>query len=122
MRGNSAWRILFLLCACVFTANRAVPCSAQSDSGHIVEGTVRDSSGAVVPNAAVVLRSLANDEVLQRTITDNEGSFRFAAVPPGEYVVRASVLSQREISSDGFEVGSRLKLELRTHQEERPQT
>src|SRR5678816_1016473 len=45
-----------------------------------VEGTVKDSNGAVVPNATVRIQGNAFD----RTVTsDSEGFFRVQQVPPG---------------------------------------
>jgi len=63
------------LFACFFLA-LTLPClSAQTIA---VEGTVRDTSGAVVGNASVVLRSGSYQTIAQ---TDASGHFIFAAVP-----------------------------------------
>ena len=69
----------------------------QETTGNI-EGTVRDSAGAVVPNVAVTIASAkgsvgsaATNSVtvgFRRTITtDEEGFFRVLQVPPGTYDV-----------------------------------
>ena len=49
-------------------------------------GTVYDSSGAVVPNANVTLKNEASGDT-RRTVSNGEGYFTFAAVPPGSYTV-----------------------------------
>lgn len=51
-------------------------------------GTVKDSTGALVPGAAVTVRNL--DTALTRTENSGAaGSFRFVALPVGSYEVRA---------------------------------
>ena len=60
---------------------------AQFDTGSIV-GTVRDTSGAVIPNATVTLTSSATGlSVTKRT--DAEGNYEFFTVRPGIYLVTA---------------------------------
>jgi hypothetical protein len=51
-----------------------------------VQGTVRDSSGAVLPGASVRLRDLATDIVSQSTTTVG-GFYRFNSLPIGRYSV-----------------------------------
>lgn len=69
--------------------------SAQERAGGI-EGTVRDPSGAVVPNAQVTIASSASSPGARpdvtigfnRTVTsDDNGFFRVLEVPPGFYTV-----------------------------------
>lgn len=63
---------------------------AQDRFGEI-EGTVRDATGAVIPNATVTIRG----DSFSRTVQANAvGYFRVLAVPPGSYAVVAS--------ADGF--------------------
>ena len=52
-----------------------------------LEGTVRDSSGAVIPGAAVVVRNLSTNQA-RTTQTDGEGSFHAEALAVGSYEVR----------------------------------
>lgn len=69
--------IIFCLSAIVF---------GQERTGTI-EGTVKDQSGAVIPNATVVVTGNA----FNRTVTTNEdGFFRLQQVPPGTYKVEVS--------------------------------
>jgi hypothetical protein len=71
----------------------------QEQTGNI-EGTVKDPTGAVVPNITVTIRNLTSSsdasgttstgtsQGFNRTVTgDNEGFFRVLQVPPGVYVV-----------------------------------
>src|SRR4051812_23942086 len=68
---------------------------AQERAGGI-EGTVRDPSGAVVPNTPVTIASVASSSGARpdvtigfnRTVTtDDNGFFRVLEVPPGFYTV-----------------------------------
>jgi hypothetical protein len=90
-RGSAIWVILLVLCfgcATVF---------AQETTGGL-EGTVKDSQGALVPNVTVTVSTAKSSAAgttttgvgaaFTRTITTNdEGFFRLLQVPPGTYVV-----------------------------------
>jgi hypothetical protein len=52
-----------------------------------LEGTVKDSSGAAIPSAAVVARNTLTNQV-RTTVTDAEGSFHVQALAVGSYEVR----------------------------------
>jgi hypothetical protein len=63
------------------------PAFAQFRSG--IEGTVTDSSGAVVPGATVTLTNV--DTGITTTVPSNgDGLFRFPSLPPGRYKVSAT--------------------------------
>jgi carboxypeptidase family protein len=71
--------------------------AAQETTGGL-QGTVKDPSGAVVPNAKVVVT--ASTLVGEKSInTDNSGYYRFANLPPGNYTIT--------IAGDGFETAKR---------------
>ena len=61
---------------------------SQNASGSIT-GTVVDRSGAIVPNAKVVLKNDATN-VTRDTLTNGSGVFSFPAVQPGTYTVTIS--------------------------------
>jgi len=60
---------------------------AQLPTGTIL-GTVKDATGAVVPDTAITVRNL---ETSQRRTgkTDSDGAYRFPALPVGRYSVQA---------------------------------
>ena len=58
----------------------------QETTGSL-EGTVKDSSGALVPGATVVIQGNAFRRSVQ---TNEEGNYRVLAVPPGSYNITAS--------------------------------
>src|SRR5579863_9849493 len=68
-----------------------------------LQGTVKDSTGAVVPNAHVVV---AGSSLVGTKATDSDGSgyYRFANLPPGGYTVT--------VTAQGFTVVKRDNLIL----------
>jgi hypothetical protein len=56
------------------------------ETGATLTGTVFDQSGAVVPKASVSLKNEASAD-LRHTVSNAEGYFTFAAVPPGSYTI-----------------------------------
>ena len=80
---------------------------AQIDTGAIV-GTVRDPSGAAIPNATVTITNRATG-VSQSTTTNGAGEYQFSALIPGTYSVKtiASGFGTQENSSVQVDVQSR---------------
>ena len=68
-----------LVCACM------PPAAAQTSNGRIV-GVVTDASGAVVPNAPVVVRNLRTNATFD-TQTSSSGTFTFPELVIGSYEV-----------------------------------
>ena len=67
------------------------PCLAQSTA--MVQGLVTDPSGAVVPNAKIIVRNIATG-FERSTETDSSGNYQVAALPVGVYRV--------EVQASGF--------------------
>src|SRR5437764_142274 len=53
-------------------------------TGASVTGTVRDTTGAIVPGAAVQIRNHATGQAWE-TVTDQRGLFRLQLLPVGDY-------------------------------------
>lgn len=70
------------LVAAALIAAVARPCAAQ-DTG-VIEGTVTDVQGAVLPGATVTLKNTETG-VSRDMVTDAEGKYRFPALGPGTY-------------------------------------
>lgn len=83
------YSILRVLLLALTAALGGADADGQENSRGSVTGVVRDSSGAVVPNAQVTLVN-AQQSVLGATESDAEGRFNFADVPEGTYVVLAT--------------------------------
>lgn len=76
-----------------------VPAFAQVATGTI-NGTVKDTTGAVIPGAKVLLTNQATGD--KRTITSNgDGNFTFAAVPSGDFTVSISAPGFQAFSEKG---------------------
>src|SRR2546423_12538891 len=63
----------------------SAPASAQ-ESGTIL-GVIKDASGSVVPEAAVIIANEDTGQV-RTTTTDTEGSYRVPALVVGRYSIR----------------------------------
>src|SRR4051794_25942933 len=68
------------------SANRL---NAQGSTSATVLGTVTDSAGALVPNAAVRVKNVATDNA-QQVATDGQGRYTIADLPVGTYEAQAS--------------------------------
>src|SRR5581483_6955398 len=77
----SKWLATALTCCCILLT--ASVCRAQTGTGNI-QGTVRDQSGAVVPNAAVTLVRTDTGRRYQG-ITNNSGVYVFPTLELGPY-------------------------------------
>ena len=64
--------------------------TSTNDTGSLA-GVIRDSNGAVVANATVVLSQKEDDTTVAMTQTDANGEYKFAAVPAGEYYIDSYV-------------------------------
>jgi Carboxypeptidase regulatory-like domain len=73
------------------------PSAAQNINGAIT-GVVRDSSNAVVPDAALTLRNLATDQVVATTVSGAEGEYAFRNLTPAKYEVVATKDGFQQIS------------------------
>jgi hypothetical protein len=71
-------------------------------------GVVKDSSGAVVPDATVVVRNVDTGQTRTAT-TGADGSYRFNALPVGHYEVR--------VAHSGFQTAIRSGMTLTVAQE-----
>src|SRR6267143_7097847 len=80
----------------------SVSALAQETTGGL-QGTVKDATGAVMPNAKVVVTSstLAGSKEI---VTDGSGYYRFANLPPGSYTIT--------VTANGFKTSKREGLTL----------
>src|SRR5206468_9228972 len=79
-------------------ARSAEAAALMQSPTSVLEGTVVDSSGQVVPGAALDLRDAATNQ-RRRTVSDDRGAFRFVALAPGTYDVFVDRKSTRLNSS-----------------------
>ena len=114
--GKLSWISVVLLIVAALLMIAAPPVSAQSVVTGDLTGTITDPSGAVVPDAAVTLKSTAEGTVVT-TATNVTGGFRFALLKPGEYKLTVSQKGFKSIAQSvqvtlGQVTTTNLKLEL----------
>lgn len=99
--------LAFLLIVC-----SALPAFAQFETGNIV-GTIKDSTGAVVPGAKVTLTNVETG-VTSDKVTDANGIYEFFTVRPGQYVVTAEKAGFSIALVDNIQltVGARQRVDL----------
>ena len=86
-----------LLCVCA-----VVSVSAQVTTGAIF-GTVKDSSGAMLPAATVI--ALNEETGISRTTqSDSAGRFQVPSLSPGRYKVSASMAGFQTIVRSGIDL------------------
>src|SRR5215469_7717026 len=89
----------------------AIGAIAQVATGNI-SGYVKDSSGAVVPNANVTAKMVAQ-EAVRTTKTDAEGFYSLLSMPPGQYEMTFELTGfQRQIQTGlQLTVGQNLRVD-----------
>lgn len=80
----------------------STPLLAQFDSAQ-VNGTIRDQSGALIPNATVQIEN-RDTGLIRETVTNSSGTYVLSQIPPGVYKITAS--------SAGFSSATRTGAEL----------
>src|SRR4026209_2525464 len=67
----------------------AVPAAAQTTNG-VISGIVSDAQGGVLPGVTVTGRNIETG-ITRTVVTESDGRYRLAALPPGRYEVRAEL-------------------------------
>src|ERR1051325_6712665 len=67
----------------------AVPATAQTTNG-VIAGIVSDAQGGVLPGVTVTGRNVETG-ITRSVVTESDGRYRLAALPPGRYDVRAEL-------------------------------
>ena len=94
---------------CLFSAGLR----AQNISTAELHGTVSDSSGAVIPNAAIAIAN-ASKGFARSTVSDGQGNYQLLLLPPGTYVVTATAPGFAKLNESNvvLTVGERAELRL----------
>src|SRR5690349_4098618 len=90
---------LTALSLCALLALLAPMSFAQSDLAS-VNGVIRDSSGAVIPNATVTLRNNAT-AAERKTTTSAAGNYSITSVPAGSYTLIAEASGFKRFEQRG---------------------
>src|SRR6266481_1386547 len=83
---RTKWAVRWIAVLMMFSLAWFGAC-AQTTSATL-SGSVHDSTGAVVPQVKITLKSAAQG-VSRATTTDGDGRYNFSAVDPGTYELRA---------------------------------
>jgi len=103
--------VLAVLCVLgICVPGFSVSADAQSTFGSIV-GVVRDTTQAVVPGASVKIRRL-EDNNIRSTTSDENGSFEFVNLKPGNYALSAQAEGFAEFQVPSAELTSRQALRI----------
>jgi len=70
----------------------------------MLKGIVKDTKNMSVPNARIALHLYKDSSVIQRTITDENGSFRFTALADNTYFISAASAGYYDKTSLKFSV------------------
>lgn len=81
------------------------PASAQFTLRSTVSGTVRDTSGGVLPGATITLTETTRNQI-QAGTADESGTFTFSNLAPGTYTVSAELGGFAATTSDAVTIGS----------------
>ena len=73
-----------------------VPAAGQGGVTSTISCVVSDNTGAVVPGASVVVVHRATG-VTQESATNNDGSFAFPSMQPGNYTVTIALTGFRTV-------------------------
>ena len=102
------------LCLLIFFSS-APPAPAQTQiTTGVIQGTVQDEAGAVVPGASVEVRNVETN--LTKTLTtDEDGRFVFLQLRPGRYTLTAAKGGYATLAQEEFQltVGQTASLDLR---------
>jgi hypothetical protein len=96
MRSKSFATLLALLTVAALALPSFLP--AQSNTQGAVAGTIVDPSGAIVPSAEIVIKSLDKGFTNSAT-TNGQGGYAFPLVDPGVYLVTVKASGFKEFSA-----------------------
>ena len=87
-RPSLSLRLLMLVAGLLALQVRTAQADQMSPHPGSLTGRVTDSSGAVVPEATVILRPASGSEL--RVVADRTGRFHVPSLPPGAVIISAS--------------------------------
>jgi len=103
MRFSSPFKLIALLAAAAFCLSGVVLLAQETTGG--LQGTVKDSTGAVIGGAHVVVRgtTMAGEKALD---SESTGYYRFANLPPGSYSIEVSAKGFKTVKREGLEIAT----------------
>ena len=96
-------RVLFRTVQLSFVLSMLFCALAYADDGGKVMGTVKDQTGALIPDAEVNLTSKSTG-VVQHTTTGPDGAYTFPLVPVGAYALTVHATGFKPLDREGVTV------------------
>jgi len=84
----------------LFLCGGCFVCRVAAQDTASLTGTIRDKTGAVVPGAAVALKNTSNG-LTRNLVTNSDGEYVAAALPPGRYDVVVLASGFRKYKAEG---------------------
>ena len=99
---------------CLLMFTMACTVHAQVAGTGNIQGSVADSTGAVIPNASVTITNAAT-QVKRTTVSDSSGAYAFPNIDIGTYAVNVSVPGFKSYRQSGvvLEVGSSIAVNVK---------
>ena len=100
-------RRLWILSVMVgFIAIASLPASAQTVGATTgaINGKVSDSSGGVMPGVTITISSPSMQGV-RTAVSGDDGTYRFPAIPPGDYQIKYELVGFSTVTHEGIRVG-----------------
>jgi outer membrane receptor protein involved in Fe transport len=95
------WKRAVSIMACVCASiGMAAPLLAQAVQTSSLAGTVKDSTGAVLPGVTVNVASPSQVGGVQTSVTDSQGLYRFPALRPGVYTMETTLAGFKTVKRD----------------------
>src|SRR5436190_24296421 len=101
MVASSRLRSITVVLGCLAFAASAF---AQQGGVSAIAGTVRDTSGAVLPGGTVQAASAVLIEKVREVVTDEQGQYKIVGLPPGSYDVTVSLPGFKSVHRSGIEL------------------
>src|SRR5204863_9380719 len=105
LREGPVVAVMLLAAILVTLVSPFQPSALAQTTTATLTGTVFDVSGAVVADAAVILKNDASGD-LRSTVSNGEGYFTFAAVPPGTYSITVEKAGFKTWEANSFVLNS----------------
>src|SRR6266487_6515654 len=106
MKGATMRRLRILFVLVGFIAMTSGPVFAQTVGATTgaINGKVSDATGGVMPGVTITIGSPSMQGV-RTVVTDGEGTYRFPAIPPGDYKITYELAGFSTVVREGIRVG-----------------
>ena len=96
-------KILLVMCISLASALFCLPSFGQATASASLQGTVMDSSKAVIVKAQVTLTS-KDTGLVRSTVSNDSGSYRFDLLPAGNYTLKVSMAGFKTVTVSATEL------------------